>query len=219
MNTSALGPAVWFGLALLVGYWIWLWAFFRYVRPRIMEAAARRLGVKVEESLRILDSGTYDTTGEAALAKRGAIWGIDLVVLLAGTVGVAALVFIPAFVVGESGALLSIESAITGRGATIAPLPRAEMPLAARRASIAIGVRNSGNEPLAQCRLAVASYTSANGYLTGRTAWFALAVGEARDIAFALDASKPPAGEHRYPVKLECDNERLAVADGVLVVR
>ncbi|MCC7113198.1 MAG: hypothetical protein IT520_02320 [Burkholderiales bacterium] len=219
MNANALGPAVWLGLALLVGYWIWLWAFFRYVRPRIMEAAGRRLGVTVEESLRILDAGTYDTTGDAALGKRGAIWGLDLVVLLAGTVGVAALVFVPAFLVAESGALLPIESAITGRGATISPLPRADMPIAARKASIAVGVRNTGAKPLARCRLAVAQYTAANGYLTGRSPWFDLAPGEARDVAVELDASKPPAGEHRYPVKLECDNERLAVADGVLVVR
>lgn len=219
MGSPALGPAAWLGIGLLLAYWIWLWAFFRFARPRIMRALARRLGVEVEESARVLDAGTYDTRGEAALAKRGAVWGTDLVVLLAGTVGVAALVFVPAFIVGESGALLAIESKLTGRGASIAPLPRAELSSTTRTATIAVGVRNTADEPLARCRVEVAGYDAALGYLTGRSDWFDLAPGATTIARLVLDAQKPPPGEHRYPVKLECDNERLAVADGTFVVR
>jgi len=46
-----------------------------------------------------------------------------------------------------------------------------------------------------------------------------VAVGVLLARAAARDAVKPPAGEHRFRVKLECASERLAVADAVLGVR
>ena len=72
---------------------------------------------------------------------------------------------------------------------------------------------------LRQCRALVDGYTSRNGYLHGSSAWFDLAPGERRAVEIALDAVKPPAGAHRFRVKVECANERLAVADAVLGVR
>ena len=73
--------AVVLGIALLVLYWAWIGVFFGRVRPRIMEALGRRLGVSVRESTNVLTAGTYEARGERTpLRKSGAIYAVDLVV-------------------------------------------------------------------------------------------------------------------------------------------
>ena len=212
--------AVVLGIALLVLYWAWIGVFFGRLRPRIMEALGRRLGVSVRESTDVLTAGTYEARSERTpLRKTGAIYAVDLVVLLLGTAGVAALVFVPAFLVGESGALLPYESKFTGRGAELRVVDAAEMSPSDGKATLALDVWNTGRDPLAGCVGAVEGYTSRNGYLHGATSRFDLATGERKPVKLALEATRPPSGEHRFRLKLECANERVAVADARLVVR
>ena len=129
MSAPVSVPAIALGLALLVAYWIWLWAFFAKVRPRIMKALGRRLDVKVAESVEFLDAGTYNVeTEDAPIRKHGAVWGVDILVTVVGTVGVAAAIFVPAFLVADSGMLLPLEAKLTGRGATIAAPPESRWP-------------------------------------------------------------------------------------------
>lgn len=218
MNASVPGPGAWLGLALLAAYGAWLWAFFSRVRPRAMAALGRRLAVDVRESTDPLDAGTYDIEGGGAtLPKSGAVYAADLALLLLGTVGVAALVFVPAFLVADSGALLGLEGRLTGRGVAMsAPEPAA---MTSGKATLAVEVAHVGREALRACRALTDGYTSRNGYLHGSSAWFDLAPGERRSVTVPLDAVRPPAGEHRFRVKVECANERLAVAEATLVAR
>lgn len=220
MNLSAIGPGAWLGIALFAAYLAWLGAFFASVRPRLMAALGRRLKVEVRESTDLLDAGTYDIEGQGAtLPKTGVVYAADLALLLVGTVGVAALVFVPAFIVAESGALLPLEGRITGRSVAMQVAGTATMASASGKATLGVGAINDGREGLRQCRAMVDGYTSRNGYLHGSSAWFDLAPGERRTVEIALDAVKAPAGVHRFRVKVECANERLAVADAVLGVR
>jgi hypothetical protein len=87
------------------------------------------------------------------------------------------------------------------------------------KATLALDVRNTGREPLAGCVGAVEGYTSRNGYLHGATPRFDLKTGERRPVMLALEATRPPVGEHAFRLKLECANERIAVADARLIVR
>jgi len=218
VDFADVGPGAWLGTGLLAAYGAWLWAFFSRVRPRAMAALGRRLGVEVRESADPLDAGTYDVEDEdAALRKRGAVYAADLALLLLGTVGVAALVFVPAFLVADSGALLGLEGRLTGRGVAMsAPEPAA---MTSGKATLAVEVAHVGREALRACRALTDGYTSRNGYLHGSSAWFDLAPGERRSVTVPLDAVRPPAGEHRFRVKVECANERLAVAEATLVAR
>jgi len=220
VGLADIGPGAWLGIALFAAYLAWLGAFFASVRPRLMAALGRRLKVEVRESTDLLDAGTYDIEGQGAtLPKTGVVYAADLALLLVGTVGVAALVFVPAFIVAESGALLPLEGRITGRSVAMQVAGTATMASASGKATLGVGAINDGRERLRQCRAMVDGYTSRNGYLHGSSAWFDLAPGERRAVEIALDAIKPPAGVHRFRVKVECANERLAVADAVLGVR
>lgn len=215
-----MSPAVALGVALLVLYWAWIGVFFGRVRPRIMEALGRRLDVRVRESTDLLDAGTYDTRSERApLRKKGVVYVVDLVVLLLGTVGVAALLFVPAFLVADSGALLPLETMLTGRGAELRVVDDAAMTSDEGKSTLALDVWNTGREPLGACVGAVDGYTSRNGYLHGATARFDLAIAERRPVMLALEATRPPRGGHAFRLKLECANERIAVAGAKLVVR
>lgn len=220
MSLLDLGAGAWLGIALLVAYWVWLWGFFAHLRPRVMAALGRRLGVRVRESTDVLDAGTWDVKGDdVPLRKTGAVLAADLVVLLLGTVGVAALVFIPAFLVAESGALLPLEGKLTGRLATLAVPAPATMPRSPATARLVIDAGNDGREALRDCVVGVDGYTARNGYLNGRSARFDLAPGARRRIEVELSATRPPTGQHRFRLELECANERLAVVESVLEVR
>lgn len=208
------------GIVLLVLFWAWIGVFFARVRPRIMNALGRRLRVKVEESTAFVDAGTYGIKGDtASLPKTGVVLLADFSVLFLGTVGVAALLFIPAFLVAESGSLLPLEARLTGRGAALRVLDVVAMSPASSRATLALDVHNTGRETLVGCAGSVDGYTARNGYLHGSSARFDLAVGERRPVLLVLEATDPPAGERGFRLKLECANERLAVADAVLRVR
>ena len=144
----------------------------------------------------------------------------DFVVLLLGTVGVAALLFIPAFLVADSGALLPLEARLTGRGATLSR--------GARRGDDALHRQGHARRRMprtsAATRCATASprvdgYAARNGYLHGTSPRFDLAAGPATHRRWPLEASRPAGGEHRFRLKLECANDRLAVAEAVLIVR
>ena len=39
------------------------------------------------------------------------------------------------------------------------------------------------------------------------------------DVELTLEAMRPPTGEHRFRLELECANERYAVAEATLSVR
>ena len=213
-------PAVVIGIALLAAYWFWMWLFFGRIRPRIMDALGKQLRVDVHESLDPLDAGTYAIPDEheAPLRKHGAVMAADAVVLLLGTVGVAALMFVPAFIVADSGALLRLEGRLTGRSLSLQPAPSASMRAATGRTLLQVEAANDGSTALARCQLRVADYRASNGYLNGNSPWFDLAPGERRTIALPLTAARPPAGTHAFGIKAECANERLAVGEAVLQV-
>jgi hypothetical protein len=212
-------PGAWLGIALFAGYALWLFAFFQYLRPRAMRAVARRLRTKVVESTDALDAGTWSTDDDAPLARTGAVLGADVALLLLGTVGVAALVFIPAFMIGESGALLPVESRMTGRAVTLRLHPPSVMPSGDPRATLPVEVDNGGRSDLRACRALVDGYGARDGYLHGASPWFDLAAGARVAAVVRLEATRPPRGEHDVRIKVECDNERLAVETVRLTVR
>lgn len=220
MSAPVSVPAIALGLGLLVAYWIWLWAFFAKVRPRIMDAVGRRLDVKVAESLEFLDAGTYDVEDEdAPVRKRGAVWLADLVVIAIGTVGVAAAVFVPAFLVAESGALLPLEARLTGRGATLSVRAEATWPASARGVALRVEARNTGREPLARCQVRTADYRASDGYLHGNSASFDLPAGATRAVDLKLEATRPLAARTLVRLRLDCSDERYAAASVALAPR
>jgi hypothetical protein len=212
------GPLTVAGLALVVGYWVWLWAFFARVRPKIMARLGRRLQVRVGESTGVLDGGTYEIQdAQAPLRKHGIVVLADFLLLVAGTVGVAALVFVPAFLVAESGVLLPLEGALTGRRAALgAP---AAVAMQGLHADVPIVVRNTGHLALSQCALATSGYSARSGYVHGRSASFDVGPGEARKLVLALSAAKPVSGTHPIRVALECDARRIAASSVAVEVR
>ena len=214
-----LSPGASLGIAILVAYAAWLFAFFARVRPRVMRALSRRLRVKVTESTDVVDAGTWSADDDAPIAKTGIVLAVDAVVLLLGTVGVAALVFIPAFLVAESGVLLPFENRLTGHSIALRIRAPATMEASSGRATLAFEADNDGREPLRSCRALVDGYASRNGYLHGASPWFDLAVGARVAGAITLEATRPPTGAHAFRVKVECDNERIDVVDTTVTVR
>lgn len=213
-------PAVVLGVVLLAIYWAWIALFFARVRPWLMARLGSRLDVRVRESLNPLDAGTWGASGRgASLPKSGIVMAADLAILLVGVVGVAALLFIPAFLVADSGALLPLKARLTGRGAELRVSGTAEMTSAHPVAPLPVEVANSGVEPLRDCYAMVDGYSAQNGYLHGRSARFDLAVGGRIRVPLALEAMRPSAGSYDFRLKLECANERLATAGATLRVR
>jgi len=213
-------PAAVLGVVLLAIYWAWIALFFARVRPWLMARLGSRLDVRVRESLNLLDAGTWDASGRGAtLPKSGVVMAADLAILLVGVVGVAALIFIPAFLVADSGALLPLEARLAGRGAELRVSGTVEMTSAHPVAPLAVEVANRGREPLRDCYAMVDGHSAQNGYLHGRSARFDLAVGERIRVPLALEAMRPPQGSHAFRLKIECANERLAVARATLRVR
>ena len=214
-----MGPGAWLGVALFAGYAFWLFAFFQWVRPRARRAVGRRLRTKVVESTDVVDAGTWDTDDDAPLAKTGAVIGADFALLMLGTVGVAALVFIPAFIVAESGVLLPLESRLTGRGLALRLQPPNAMPADNPKVSLAIEVDNGGRTDLRACRAEVAGYSARNGYMHGASPYFDLAAGARVAAIVKVEAMRPPRGDHELRIRVDCSNERLAVEPVTLTVR
>ena len=121
--------------------------------------------------------------------------------------------------VAESGVLLPFESSITGRSVVMRVAAPTTMQASAGTARLALEVDNAGQKPLRQCRASVDGYTSRNGYLHGDSPTFDLGPGARAALNVSLSATHPPPGDHPFRVKIECANERLAVADTVLTVR
>lgn len=216
---SALTPGAWLGIALFAGYSVWLWAFFTFVRPRAMRALARRLRTRVVESFRVEDAGTWSTDDDTPLVKTGAVMAADLALLLAGTVGVAAIVFIPAFIVADSGALLPLESRITGRAVKMSIGPVNAMAAESARTALPVEVDNTGASALEACRVMVDGYAARNGYMHGTSPTFDLAPGARAATTVRVEALKAVKGEYEIRLKVECGNERLAVATTTLAVK
>lgn len=216
---ATLTPGAWIGIALFAAYALWLVVFFTYVRPRAMRAIATRLRTNVVESVEFEDAGTWRTDDDAPLAKTGAVLVADVVLLLLGTVGAAAVLFIPSFIVAESGVLLPLESTMTGRAVTLRLQPPNAMAAEAGKATLAIEVDNAGRADLRACRAQVDGYSARNGYLHGASPSFDLAAGARVAAVVKLDATRPPRGDHEVRIKVECDNERLAVGTVTLAVR
>lgn len=216
---STLSPGAWLGIALFAGYAIWLWAFFTYVRPRAMRALGRRLRTNVVESLDVEDAGTWSTDDEAPLAKTGAVFAVDLALLLIGTVGVATIVFVPAFIVAESGVLLPLEGRMTGRTVMLRIQPPNAMAADVGKAALSIEVDNTGRADLRACRATVDGYSARNGYLHGASPGFDLPAGARVAAIVRLEAMRPPQGDHEIRIKVECGNERLATGTVTLAVR
>lgn len=215
-----LEPAVLLGLALLVAYWAWLYLFFARVRPSLMKRFSQRLAVEVAESHEILDAGVYNIKDRRApVGKHATVWAIDALVTVTGTAGAAALLFVPAFLVAESGALLPLEAKLTGRGAAIDTVDETAWQRGARAATASATVSNRGSVALTACELRTAEYNARNGYLNGRSKSFDLAPGAAHRIELPLAAVHPPTADLVVPLRLDCANERYGAAKLRIVVR
>lgn len=209
---GALGPLQWLGIGLLLAYAGWLACFFGHVRPWLMGRVGRRLGLDVEEQLHGDEAGLYGPTGgQPSLGSQASVWLADMAVLLAGTVGVAALLFVPAFLVAESGALLPLEGRLTGRQLAIELPSAVSMRATQGSATLRVRVRNQGPTPEAACQLGVADYEARNGYLAGSSAFFELPTGASLEIELPLKAPRPPVGTHAFRVELECGQQRRLV--------
>ena len=214
-----LSPGQWLGIALFAGYVFWLFAFFQWVRPRAMRALGRRLRTKVTESHDIVDAGTWSTDDEAPIAKTGAVAGIDFVLLMLATVGVAAAVFIPAFLVAESGALLPLDNSLTGRAVALRLHKPDVMPASNPKVNLPIEVDNIGRTDLKACYADLKGYHARNGYMHGKSPYFDLAKGARVAAIVKIEALKAVPGDHRMQVRLDCSNERLAVEPVTVTVR
>jgi hypothetical protein len=192
------------GIVVVVGYIVWLVAFFQFVRPRLMARAGERMNVHVRESAGVLDSGTYEVVGSAPLAKHGALFGLDFALLFFGTVGICALVSIPGFLIAESGLPYRWESLLLNNAARIASVQ--VPPLAEGDAPADIRVQNESDLSLSGCQVRVADYTARNGYLNGASALFDLSPRETRQVTFGLSALQPLPGTYEIALSLECRN-------------
>jgi hypothetical protein len=190
------------GIAIVLGCGAWVVAFFQLIRPRVMRRVGRRLEVGVHESIGVIDAGDYRADTSAPAATRAAVAIADFVVLMAAVPGVLSLVSIAAFLVADSGAPWRWEGALTGAAARIGDVVVAEMRDG--RSTATVAVRNAGREPASSCRLAVADYRARDGYLTGGSAFFDLAPGEARRIDLPLQAARVIPGVHTFRISFEC---------------
>jgi hypothetical protein len=214
-----LSPLTWLGVALFAGYVVWLVVFFQWVRPRAMRALGRRLRTKVEESNDIVDAGTWSAGDDAPLRKTGAVMGADFVLLLLATVGVAAAVFIPAFLVAESGVLLPLDNRLTGRAVTLRLHKPEAMPADNPKVNLPIEVDNIGRTDLRACRAELSGYSARNGYMHGASPFFDVAKGARVAAIVKIEAMRPSRGAHEVSIRLDCNNERLAVERVTLTVR
>ena len=211
--------ALLFGVFLLVLYWVWIGLFFHRVRPWIMNWIGGGLGVRVAESTDLLDAGTYDVKGaRRRIGKSVAVMAADLVVLLAGTVGVAALIFVPTFIAAERGWLLPIEGKLTGRSASLQIVGFSVSP-GGGKGAFSLVAANTGEVPLTNCVVAVDSYSARTGYMHGASVAFDLAVGSPRTIPLNVEALRPPQPGAGFRLELECGAERMAVAEGSMPLR
>jgi hypothetical protein len=214
-----LSPGQWLGIALFAGYLFWLFAFFQWVRPRLMRALGRRLGTKVTESHSMADGGTWTTDDDAPIGKTGAVAAVDFVLLMIATVGVAAAVFIPAFLVAESGALLPLDNSLTGRAVALRLHKPDAMPASNPKVNLPIEVDNIGRTDLRACQAELKGYHARNGYMHGASPRFDIAKGARVAAIVKIEAMRPPPGEHRMQIRLDCSNERLAVEPVTVTVR
>jgi hypothetical protein len=215
---SQIGLVEGAGIVVVLAYLFWLFLFFQYFRGWIMGLAGQALGERVSESSGALDGGTYSTAG-GSIVKAMLVALIDLVVILCGTVGVAALVFIPAFLVAESGLPYRLESALTG---TAAHIEAAVFPaMTAENLYYSDGVVrvvSGAEETVAGCRVRVADYRADNGYLSGTSSYFDLRPNETREVSVQLSAISPPPGTITFQLRLECGERFKDQVEGEVLV-
>ena len=147
------------GIIVVLGLVAWQFAFFQFVRPRMMQRIGQRLDVRVHESLDAWDAGVFDTEAAAPIRKTAAVAVADFVLTLAGTVGVFAAVSIPLFLLAESGLPHRWEGQLTGTSARIADVTVPAMT--GGRSVAVVMVRNEASNPMHACRIAVADYERA----------------------------------------------------------
>ena len=191
-----MSPAVVLGVALLALYWAWIGLFFARVRPWIMGRVGRGLGVKVAESTDVVDAGTYEAKG------RRATLGRSLAVIAA-----------------DFAVLLPLEPRLTGRGGTLSIIDFTGLDPASGKGRFTLAAVNAGEEPLVDCFVTVDGATARNGYVTGTSAMFELLQGAGRTVELDVGVTRPPPGEHRFRLELECRGERYAVAEARLAIR
>lgn len=192
------------GIAVVFSFFVWMILFFQIVRPRVMAWVGERFNVQVRESTGALDAGSYEVVDKAPLAKHGAIALIDLAVLLLGTVGICALISIPAFLIGDSGLPYRLEGILLGQRVSIsgAQIP----PLRDGKSGGIIVVVNESENPVEDCRVSVADYQASNGYLTGATGYFDLSPRETRTETISLAAVSAARRSYEIRLSLECGN-------------
>lgn len=213
-----VGPMEILGILTLVVYAAWLYTFFSTVRQRLLAAVGRRLMVDVKESSGLLDSGLYTTVGPASLRQSVIITLSDMVVTLLGTVGMAALWFIPIFLAVEYGLIDPLQSLLTGRRVTLELPPTITMRASQPTQTVALVVRNDGGSAERQCGVSLADYTARDGYLSARTPLFDLAAHGERALPLPLEGIRPPVGRHTVRVRVECTNRRLTIKPLVVIV-
>src|SRR5262249_45916293 len=113
-------------------------------------------------------------------------------------------VAVAAFLVGDSGAPYRWEGALLHNGARIGAVSVPTMRDSESASTVT--VRNTGREIASTCQVRVADYRARDGYLTGHSAFFDLAIAETRVVPLPLETARSVPGEHRFRISLECQH-------------
>ena len=217
---NQIGPIELLGAMLVFCYFGWLVLFFSAVRPRLMQAIGRNLGVRVAEQMTLESSGTFTAVGKKATSSTKAMIGLlDLVINLFATVGLCGIAGTFVFFLEDRGVLTDLDAQFSGRNMVLVVPEQVTISQSEPVAKVAIGIRNAGRNPERQCQLSTADYKATNGYLNGHTDFFALAAGEQRSFDLDLNAQNPPASTQRLRFKVECGARVLRIIATTLVVR
>ncbi len=128
-----------------------------------------------------------------------------------------AVVSIPLFLLAESGLPHRWEGRLTGTAVRIGDVTVPEMT--GGRAVATVMVRNEASDATRACRVSVTDYRARNGYLTGASDPFDLAVGATTSIPLPLRVTMRVPGTHDFRVSLECSERLKDRASALVTIR
>ncbi len=217
---NQIGPIELLGAVLVFCYFGWLVLFFSFVRPRLMQAIGRNLGIRVAEQHTLEAAGAYTAVGKQATSSRKAIIGLlDLAINLLATVGLCGIAGTFVFFLEDRGVLTDLDAQLTGRNMVLVVPEQITISHSEPNAKISISIQNAGRNPERQCQISTADYKAANGYLNGHIGFFDLASGEQRSFDLDLSARNPPASTQPLRFKIECGARVLRIIATTLIIR
>jgi hypothetical protein len=215
-----IGPVEIIGAILFLGYIAWLVGFFSIIRPRLMQAIGRRLGVRVAESTNLEDSGSFIAVGKKATGTtKLLISTLDMGILLLATIGVCGVAGTSVFFLDERGVLADLHANLTGYRIVLDIPAQLSMSRSEQQLRLNLSVRNIGEHPVTGCVVGTADYSARNGYVSGRTTSFDLAVGAQQAMQLELSARNPTVGTFPLRIEIECQGRTLRITQTTLTIR